>query len=270
MHNEQLIMIFVGGPNDREDFHIEEGEELFYQIKGDMCVKIVENGKHKDIIIKQGEFFLLPAKVPHSPQRTANSVGLVIERRRLPNELDGVRWFIPNTVDPLYQKWFHCKDLGTELVPLIKEYFASNEYKTKQPSGSTDISFNPFDLNNVLIDRQKHGAYNLLNRIKSSSNDSNKIINLTPNELNLQFNVTVFKKGEHEIKSNGIDEWFWQLDGTSTLTISDSSSTFNLIKFDSIYVPADKFTTINIKLDSESSNLIRISQDPRNLNISLD
>lgn len=120
MHNEQLVIMFVGGPNRREDYHIEEGEELFYQVRGEMCVRILENGKHKDVPIRQGEMFLLPARVPHSPQRTAGSIGLVIERRREPTELDGVRWFVPNSPDALYEKWFPCKDLGLELAPLIK------------------------------------------------------------------------------------------------------------------------------------------------------
>ncbi len=75
---------------------------------------------HKDVVIKEGEFFLLPARIPHSPQRTANSCGLVIERRRNLDEKDSVRWFVPDTSDVLYDKWFYCEDLGTVLVPLIK------------------------------------------------------------------------------------------------------------------------------------------------------
>lgn len=120
MHNEQLVIMFVGGANQREDYHIEEGEELFYQLRGSMCVKVLENGRHKDVNIAEGEMFLLPGRVPHSPQRSAGSIGLVIERRREPGELDGVRWFVPGSSQPLYEKWFPCKDLGTELVPLIK------------------------------------------------------------------------------------------------------------------------------------------------------
>lgn len=118
MHNQQLIVMFVGGPNQREDYHIEEGEEVFYQLKGDMCVKIVENGERKDVVVREGEFFVLPARVPHSPQRYANTVGLVLERRRDSNETDGVRWYVPDSNNVLYEKWFHC---GKKTYCLIRE-----------------------------------------------------------------------------------------------------------------------------------------------------
>lgn len=108
MHNEQLVVMFVGGPNQREDYHIEEGEEIFYQIKGEMCVKIIENGQKKDVVVKEGEFFILPAKIPHSPQRYANTIGLVLERKRDKSEIDGVRWYVPNETNVLYEKWFYC------------------------------------------------------------------------------------------------------------------------------------------------------------------
>ena len=126
MHNSQLIIMFVGGPNSREDYHIQEGEELFYQIKGECCIKIIENNVHKDIVIKEGEFFVLPARIPHSPQRTANSVGLVIERRRNLDEMDSIRWYVPETSDVLYDRWFNCKDLGSELVSIIKRNILYN------------------------------------------------------------------------------------------------------------------------------------------------
>ncbi|KAF5913121.1 hypothetical protein HPG69_009072 [Diceros bicornis minor] len=93
LHQKQLKIMFVGGPNTRKDYHIEEGEEVFYQLEGDMVLRVLEQGKHRDVIIRQGEIFLLPAGVPHSPQRFANTMGLVIERKRLKTELDGLRFF---------------------------------------------------------------------------------------------------------------------------------------------------------------------------------
>ena len=67
--NTEFIIMVVGGPNTRKDYHIDEGEEFFYQLEGDMVLRIMQDGKPKDINIKEGEIFLLPPKVPHSPQR---------------------------------------------------------------------------------------------------------------------------------------------------------------------------------------------------------
>ena len=90
------IVMIVGGPNARKDYHYNESEELFYQLEGDILVKIQEDGKAIDVPIKQGEMFLLPAKTPHSPIRPAGSVGLVIELKRTSNYTDGLLWYCDN------------------------------------------------------------------------------------------------------------------------------------------------------------------------------
>lgn len=260
MHNSQLIIMFVGGPNTREDYHIQEGEELFYQIKGDACIKILENNVHTDIIIKEGEFFLLPARIPHSPQRTANSLGLVVERRRNLNETDSVRWFVPGTTDILFDRWFYCKDLGIELVPLIKEFFASEEFKTKVPgSNISDVSKAPFKLNNVLTIKEKHGSYNLLNQIAKSSGNE---IPLCLSELNLQFEVSVLKSGHHVFNNlKEIDFWLWQLKGSSEISIDNSK--YNMKENDSILIPEKHCENIIVDINSQEGLIIKISQDPK-------
>ena len=92
MFSGDLKVMIVGGPNEREDYHIEFGEELFYMLQGSMTLKIVFNYEFIDIVIREGEFFLLPALIPHSPQREANTIGLVFERTRHENEPDTLRW----------------------------------------------------------------------------------------------------------------------------------------------------------------------------------
>src|SRR6185295_591667 len=94
--NREFMVTVVGGPNARTDYHINEGEEFFYQLEGDMNLRVLENGKPVDIPIREGDIFLLPPKVPHSPQRPAGTVGLVIERRRLPQEWDTFAWYCPH------------------------------------------------------------------------------------------------------------------------------------------------------------------------------
>src|SRR6201997_2627374 len=84
-----FIIMVVGGPNSRKDFHVDPGEEFFYQLEGDMLLKTVQDGKIVDGPIRAGEILLLPSNVPHSPRRFANTIGLVIERERRPDEQDG-------------------------------------------------------------------------------------------------------------------------------------------------------------------------------------
>uniref|UniRef100_A0A8C4U9F5 3-hydroxyanthranilate 3,4-dioxygenase n=1 Tax=Falco tinnunculus TaxID=100819 RepID=A0A8C4U9F5_FALTI len=150
-HRHQLNVMFVGGPNERKDYHIEEGEELFYQVKGDMCLKIIENGKQKDIVIREGEMFLLPARIPHSPQRYTDTVGLVIERERLKTEVDGLRYYVGESTNVLFEKWFHCEDLGTQLLPIIQEFFNSRQYQTGKPNPDELLKETPFPLNSASV-----------------------------------------------------------------------------------------------------------------------
>ena len=126
------LVMAVGGPNRRKDFHINEGEELFYQLKGDMVLQVLEHGARRDIPIREGEIFLLPARVPHSPQRGAHTIGLVAERKRLEGELDGLRFYGEgaDATKVLYEEWWHCQDLGKELKPVIEAYFASEASKS--------------------------------------------------------------------------------------------------------------------------------------------
>ena len=138
IHNDgKLRVMIIGGPNLRKDYHMNMGEEIFYQIKGDMCLKVMENNEPRDVIIREGEFFILPGKIPHSPQRFENTMGLVIERMRPEGELDGLRYFTDDTnKEVLWQRFFHVTDLGQQLVPLIEDFFASEEFKTRVPSAS--------------------------------------------------------------------------------------------------------------------------------------
>jgi len=124
--NKDFIVQVVGGPNSRKDYHYDDGEEFFYQLEGDIVVKIVEDGKHVDIPIKAGEIFLLPPRVPHSPQRPANSVGLVIERYRTDGEEDGFLWFCENCGNKLYEEYVVLTDIVKQL-PVVMEKFYSNE-----------------------------------------------------------------------------------------------------------------------------------------------
>ena len=106
---EDFIVMVVGGPNSRKDYHWDEGEEFFYQLEGDILVKLQEDGKAVDVPVREGEIFLLPPRVPHNPIRGANTVGLVIERKRRDGEKDGLMWFCENCNEKLYEEYFELE-----------------------------------------------------------------------------------------------------------------------------------------------------------------
>jgi 3-hydroxyanthranilate 3,4-dioxygenase len=130
------MVMAVGGPNQRKDFHVEDGEEFFYQVEGDITVRIIEDGKVRDVPIREGEMFLLPAGIPHSPQRPANTVGLVIERRRAEAERDHLRWFCDQCGELLYDASFQLVDLGKQLKPLIESFYADESRRTCRKCGA--------------------------------------------------------------------------------------------------------------------------------------
>jgi 3-hydroxyanthranilate 3,4-dioxygenase len=133
--DQDFIVMVVGGPNSRKDFHYNETEEFFYQIEGDITVRIMEDGKPRDIEIKEGEIFMLPAKVPHSPQRGANTVGLVMEAQRRGGMKDGFQWYCENCNELLYEQHFELEDIVKQLPPIMASFFSDIEKRTCKSCG---------------------------------------------------------------------------------------------------------------------------------------
>lgn len=260
MHNRgQMKAFFVGGPNQRKDYHIEEGEELFYMLKGDMCLKVVEQGKHKDIPIKEGEIFLLRGSMPHSPQRDADTVGLVLERERDLSEKDGLRYYIDGTTEPLYEEWFHCTDLGAQLAPVIKRFFASEQYKTGKPIPGTipEKCSVTIDTKNTL-----EAPFLLKDWIEKNRDEIKKNGKKALFGDEYQFSVVMWGPGEEEEGGcEAAEVWMWQLEGKSTLAVGDSKKTkYELTKNQCMLIP--KGETYTATRDEDSLCLVCF-QDPR-------
>lgn len=132
----EFIVMVVGGPNARKDYHWEEGEEFFYQLEGDIIVKIQEDGKAVEVPIKEGEIFLLPARVPHSPIRSEGSIGLVIERKRINGEKDGLLWFCDNCNSKLFDEYFVLNSIEKDFIPVFRKFYASEELRTCKECGT--------------------------------------------------------------------------------------------------------------------------------------
>ncbi|XP_009667200.1 3-hydroxyanthranilate 3,4-dioxygenase isoform X5 [Struthio camelus] len=232
MHRYQLNVMFVGGPNERKDYHIEEGEELFYQLKGHMCLKIIENGNHRDIVIREGEMFLLPARIPHSPQRYADTVGLVIERERLKTEIDGLRYYVGESTNVLFEKWFHCEDLGTQLTPIIQEFFNSRQYQTGKPNPDELPKETPFPLNSTSV-MEPFSFQSWLNDHRGDLRIASALFMFGDN---FETEAIVYGPGITEKSKKNSDIWIWQLEGTSTVTMD--GKTLTLAAGDSLLVRA--------------------------------
>jgi 3-hydroxyanthranilate 3,4-dioxygenase len=138
------IVMIVGGPNARKDYHFNDTEELFYQLEGDILVKIQDEGKCVEVPIKAGEMFLLPANVPHSPIRSAGSVGLVIERKRADEHNDGLMWFCDNCNNKLHEVYFHLDNIEKDFLPRFKQFYSSLELRSCKSCGSVMETDNRF------------------------------------------------------------------------------------------------------------------------------
>jgi len=131
-----FIVMAVGGPNARKDYHHDPGDELFYQLQGAIVLKTVQEGRLVDVPIAEGEIFLLPAEVPHSPQRPAGSVGLVVERQRGPGELDGFSWYCEACGHPLHLERLQVSNIETQLPELFTRFYADLHLRTCKVCGT--------------------------------------------------------------------------------------------------------------------------------------
>jgi 3-hydroxyanthranilate 3,4-dioxygenase len=136
-HKTQMIVMIVGGPNARVDFHDDPVEEFFYQLKGDMLLKIAEGGKIYDVPIKEGEVFFLPPHVRHSPQRPVpGSVGLVVEGTRREGDIDGFEWFCFNCGSKVHRVEVQLKDIVKDLPPLYSAFYRDEKARTCKSCGT--------------------------------------------------------------------------------------------------------------------------------------
>lgn len=125
-----FIVMVVAGPNARTDYHFEDGPEWFYQLEGEMLLKLQIDGEVKDVPIKAGEMFYLAPNIAHSPQRMPNSIGLVIERKRLAHEQDALMWFCEKCNTKLYQEFFHLENIETQFAGIFNTFYCSHEKRT--------------------------------------------------------------------------------------------------------------------------------------------
>ena len=133
--DREFIIMVVGGPNNRTDYHVNQGEEFFYKLEANMTLKVIDDGKPVDIPINEGDIYLLPGGMPHSPQRPAGTVGLVVERKRSQGELDGFQWYCKDCGTKLYEEYFEMTNIVTQLPPIFDRFYGNVENSTCKKCG---------------------------------------------------------------------------------------------------------------------------------------
>lgn len=132
-----FIVMIVAGPNARKDYHYNETEELFYQLEGNITVKIQENGEPVSLQLSAGDMFLLPPNTPHSPIRSEGSIGLVVERVRAGKGFtDGLLWYCDACNHKLYEVHFPLNNIEKDFIPHFKHFYASEELRTCDQCGT--------------------------------------------------------------------------------------------------------------------------------------
>ena len=133
---EDFFVMIINGPNSRNDFHVTNSEEFFYQVKGAIVVRIIEDGRIKDMIVREGETFFVPGNVPHSPTRPPNTIGMVVERRRPPGETEHLQFYCDNCEHLVYDLEFDCKDIVNHFSQAMKEFWANPDLNTCKNCGN--------------------------------------------------------------------------------------------------------------------------------------
>ncbi len=95
-----------------------------------MMLKVVDGSSFRDIVIGEGDMFLLPANTPHNPVRFADTVGVVLEQKRPADSVDRMRWYCQNCRAVVHEAAFHCTDLGTQIKAAVEAFRASEESRT--------------------------------------------------------------------------------------------------------------------------------------------
>jgi 3-hydroxyanthranilate 3,4-dioxygenase len=141
-----MMVTVVGGPNQRTDYHDDPVEEFFYQLKGDMVLKVVDNGAFYDVAIRAGDIFLLPPHVRHSPQRPQEgSVGLVVETKRQPDQRDAFEWYCFECQALVHRIEVALKSIVRDLPPLYEKFYANEKLRTCPNCGAIHPGKKPPD-----------------------------------------------------------------------------------------------------------------------------
>ena len=136
VHHKDFLVMILRGPNTRLDFHIQPGDEFFYQVQGDMELVVKPEGERRqNVTIKEGEIFLLPGGTPHSPRRFENTCGLVIERKRRQEEKEEFAWFCEKCDELVLSRVVNQGKIPSQVSAVYSEFNADPKLRTCKSCG---------------------------------------------------------------------------------------------------------------------------------------
>lgn len=150
---EDFFVMIIGGPNARNDFHMTNSEEYFYQLKGDIVVRVIEDGKIRDVVVREGETVFIPGNVPHSPTRPPDTLGMVVERRRPEGETEHMQFYCEECHELVHDLEFDCADIVDHFSRAMKEFWNDAELSTCKNCGTRITPGKP--VKRITVDGEK-------------------------------------------------------------------------------------------------------------------
>ncbi len=145
------FIAFVSGANSRNDFHINPGDEIFVQLKGDIRVDVIDaDGRRVINPIREGEVVLIPAEVPHAPRRPEGTWGFIVERVRKPGELDGFAWYCESCDHKLNEVRFQLEDITKQFADYLERFNADEQARTCGNCGAVLPVYDKFEMDDQL------------------------------------------------------------------------------------------------------------------------
>jgi 3-hydroxyanthranilate 3,4-dioxygenase len=131
VHHKDFLVMVLRGPNTRLDFHIEPGDEFFYQVEGDMELHLKPEGERRQVVqIKEGEIFVCPGGLAHSPRRFDNTWGLVIERKRRLGEKEEFAWFCEKCDELVLSRIMDPDNIPAQVSQVYQEFNDNDQLRT--------------------------------------------------------------------------------------------------------------------------------------------
>ena len=186
--------------------------------------------------------------------------GLVCERIRQPDDVDMLKWYVPNTNEILHEESFHCSDINTQLKAVIEGFMASpHKERLNVPRIEPEVSqvLHPFSLatriQEAVASVEAHDQAGTMATVRIVSGD---------------FTVDLFiGRGRSELSLSTSDYFVMQKGGSSLVSTAGTAgcgeaggvSDLELLEGMASFFPLTPDGTAIIQQDSADSVLVAIA-----------